>query len=132
MRIVVGERGQVDFHSELILRFGYGATVPWVTRMDDRTLRAIAGPDMVVLRTPAPMHGENFKTVGDFTVKAGETVPFVLSYAPSHEALPEPVDVDASAAQRPEAFWSDWAAQNQIDWPVERGGGAARSSRSRR
>jgi len=95
IRMVVGERGQVAFHSELILRFGYGAIVPWVTRMDEVTMRAIAGPDMVVLRTPARMRGENFKTVGDFTVTAGETVPFVLSYAPSHEQMPEPV------AQRP-------------------------------
>src|SRR3569832_510408 len=28
-------RGHVELHGELILRFGYGATVPWVTRVDD-------------------------------------------------------------------------------------------------
>jgi len=116
MRLVVGERGHVDFHSEMILRFGYGATVPWVTRMDDRTLRAIAGPEMVVLRTPAPMHGENLMTVGDFTVKAGEAVPFALTFVMSHEVLPEPVDVEASL-RATETFWRDWVAQNQIDCP---------------
>ena len=51
LRLVVGERGRIDFHGELILRFGYGANVPWVTRIDDRTLRAVAGPDMTVLRS---------------------------------------------------------------------------------
>ncbi len=66
VRLVVGERGSVAMRSELVLRFGYGAIVPWVTRMDDGTLRAIAGPDMVVLRTPVRMHGEDFKTVGEF------------------------------------------------------------------
>ena len=48
--------------SELILRFGYGAIIPWVTRADDHSLRAIAGPDMAVLRSSATMRGENFKT----------------------------------------------------------------------
>ena len=65
VRIVVGERGSVAMRSELVLRFGYGAIVPWVTRLDDGTLRAIAGPDMVVLRTPVRMHGEDLKTVGE-------------------------------------------------------------------
>jgi GH15 family glucan-1,4-alpha-glucosidase len=54
IRMVVGEHGRVPFHAELVLRFGYGATVPWVTRVDDRTLRAIAGPDMVVLHHSVP------------------------------------------------------------------------------
>ena len=58
--------------------------VPWVTRLDDGTLRAIAGPDMVTLRTPVPMIGQNLHTVGEFTVETGEIVPFVLSYSPSH------------------------------------------------
>ncbi len=71
---------------ELVLRFGYGAIVPWVTRLEDGTLRAVAGPDMVVLRTPVHLTGQNFHTVGEFTVAAGETVPFVLAYAPSHGA----------------------------------------------
>ncbi len=116
MRLVVGERGHVDFHSEMILRFGYGTTVPWVTRMDAHTLRAIAGPEMVVLRTPARMHGENLMTVGDFTVAAGEAVPFALTFVMSHEVLPEPVDVETSL-RATEAFWTEWAGRNQIDCP---------------
>ena len=68
MRLVIGERGRVTMACELILRFGYGAIVPWVSRMPDGALRAVAGPDMVVLRTPVELHGENFKTVGEFTV----------------------------------------------------------------
>ena len=104
------------FRSELVLRFGYGANVPWVTRIDDTTLRAIAGPDMVVLRSPVPMHGENFKTVGDFMVEAGERLPFVLSYARSHEPLPAPVDAE-EALTATEEFWTGWARKNQIAGP---------------
>lgn len=116
VRMVTGERGRMAFHGEIILRFGYGATVPWVTRVDGGAIRAIAGPDMVILRTPAEMRGENLKTVGDFTVAAGETVHFVLSYARSHEALPEPVDVDA-CLQTTEKFWTGWSGKNKIACP---------------
>ena len=77
--------------SQLVIRFGYGAIVPWVTRLDDGTLRAVAGPDMVVLRTPVDLTGQNMKTIGEFEVAAGERVPFVLTYAPSHLPPPDPV-----------------------------------------
>jgi GH15 family glucan-1,4-alpha-glucosidase len=69
VRIVVGERGEVAMRTELVIRFGYGIAVPWVTHIAPDTWRAIAGPDMVVLRTPAPMHGENLKSVAEFVVK---------------------------------------------------------------
>ncbi len=116
IRIVRGERGHVAFHSELVLRFAYGAIVPWVTRLDDITLRGIAGPDMAVLRSPAKMRGENFKTVGDFKVAAGETVPFVLSFARSHLPVPEPVSVEEQL-RATEEFWTEWAARNKIKGP---------------
>src|SRR6476661_8635287 len=116
VRIVAGERGSVAMRSELVLRFGYGASVPWVTRMDDGTLRAIAGPDMAVVRTPVRMHGEDFKTVANFTVAAGERIPFVMSYAPSHRPLPEPLDVEAKL-QASEQYWRGWAGKNKISGP---------------
>jgi len=116
VRIVVGEKGSLEFRSEMILRFGYGADVPWVTRADDGALRAIAGPDMVVMRTPVPMHGENFKTVGSFTVKAGDRVPFVLTYAPSNEPLPKPVDAEERLTTT-ESFWTGWMQKNEIACP---------------
>src|SRR5713226_9077633 len=107
VRLVVGERGRVTMCSELVLRFGYGAIVPWVTRLEDGTLRAIAGPDMVVMRTPAHFVGQNMRTVSEFTVAAGETVPFVLTYAPSHGPVPGPLD-HRSALAETEQFWTEW------------------------
>ena len=113
IRVVKGERGNVTFGSELIVRFGYGAVVPWVTRIDNETVRLVAGPDMLVLRTPVKMHGENFKTVGEFTVSAGEQVPMVLTYAPSHRVLPDSCDV-LECLQATEEFWTDWSRRNKI------------------
>jgi GH15 family glucan-1,4-alpha-glucosidase len=119
IRIVTGKRGSVAFHSELVLRFGYGAIVPWVTRVDDRTLRGVAGPDMAVLRSPATMRGENFKTVGNFEVAAGESLPMVLSFARSHEPPPAPVD-PLERLRATEDYWRAWAGGNKIEcaWKV--------------
>jgi GH15 family glucan-1,4-alpha-glucosidase len=116
VRIVVGERGRVHFCSEFVLRFGYGAIVPWVTRVDETTVRAIAGPDMAVLRTPAPARGENFRTVVDFTVHAGDRKAFTLSYARSNEPLPAPLDAEAELNDT-EQFWNEWSGRNQIVSP---------------
>jgi GH15 family glucan-1,4-alpha-glucosidase len=110
VRIVRGERGRVRMHTELILRFDYGRTVPWVNRLPDGTFRAIAGPDMVVMHTPVAIHGEGLKTVGTFDVRAGEDVPLVLTYEASHLPVPEAIDVAASL-EHTEQFWTEWAAR---------------------
>jgi GH15 family glucan-1,4-alpha-glucosidase len=110
VRIVVGRRGRVTVRAELILRFDYGSVVPWVTRLDGGTLRAIAGPDMVVLRTDVALRGEGLSTVGEFTVAAGETVSFVLTYGPSHEPVPRPTP-PAAALDDTEAFWREWSGR---------------------
>ena len=110
VRLVCGMRGQLVMRTELVIRFDYGSLIPWVTRLDDGSLRAIAGPDMVVLRTPASLHGVDFKTVGEFTISAGQTIPFVLTYGRSH--LPPPPRIDpARALAETEAFWRDWASR---------------------
>ncbi|MGH6995781.1 MAG: glycoside hydrolase family 15 protein, partial [Stellaceae bacterium] len=96
--------------TELILRFEYGSLVPWIERSNEGGLTAVGGPHMVVLRTPAPLHGEDFRTVGEFTVGAGETIPFTLSYGPSYEPRPRPVDPER-ALQDTEAFWRRWSAR---------------------
>ena len=114
IRIVTGERGSVAFRSELILRFGYGAIIPWVTRADDNSLRAIAGPDMAVLRSSVTMRGENFKTVGEFTVTAGQSWPFVLSFGLSHRPPPPPV-APFEKLRITEDFWRDWAGRSKYD-----------------
>jgi GH15 family glucan-1,4-alpha-glucosidase len=116
IRIVRGDEGEVPICMELVLRFGYGATTPWVTRQEDGTMRAVAGPDMVVLRTPTLFRGENFKTVAQFTIAKGKSIPFVMSYGPSHLDVPEPVDAEESLALC-EKFWRDWTATTKCEGP---------------
>jgi pentatricopeptide repeat protein len=109
VRLVIGVEGRVRMRSELIIRFDYGSTVPWVTRHDDGTLRAIAGPQMLVLKTSAPLRGENLTTISEFSVGPGERVSFVLTHAPSYLPSPELPDPFA-ALHETERFWDDWAA----------------------
>jgi GH15 family glucan-1,4-alpha-glucosidase len=109
VRLVVGKRATVPMRTELIVRFGYGGWVPWVTRSETGDLLAIAGPDMLLLRTPVELRGERLTTVGDFAVSAGQRAPFVLTYVPSHLPLPEPVDV-GDALRSTEEFWQSWAS----------------------
>jgi GH15 family glucan-1,4-alpha-glucosidase len=100
----------------LVIRFGYGEIVPWVTTNPDRSLRAVAGPDKLVLRTPVALRGENFRTVGEFEVAAGETIPFVLTFGPSHLPDPDPVDAQALLLAT-EQFWLAWAERAQVSGP---------------
>jgi GH15 family glucan-1,4-alpha-glucosidase len=94
VRTVVGLRGSVDMKTQIILRFGYGSIVPWVSRLSDDSLRAIAGPDMIVLKAQVPVRGEGLTTVADFTVSPGDRVSFVMTWGPSHLAPPKPIDPD--------------------------------------
>ena len=108
VRIVIGRSGRVAFRTELVVRYNYGAIVPWVNRLDDGTINAIAGPERLVLRTPVELYGEDLKTMGDFTVDAGQSVPFVLSYGLSFQNPPRAID-PFEALERTAAFWREWS-----------------------
>jgi GH15 family glucan-1,4-alpha-glucosidase len=113
VRLVRGVSGTVKMRMELVIRFGFGVDIPWVRRID-HSLLAVAGQDMTVLRTPAKTRGEDLTTVSDFEVKAGETVPFVLTYGPSHLKPPPPIDPEL-ALQETEKFWQDWCSHCNRD-----------------
>ncbi|GLH78290.1 glucoamylase [Bradyrhizobium sp. SSBR45G] len=109
VRLVRGVSGRVAMRMDLIIRFGFGIEIPWVRQSDDRSaLLAICGPDMAVLHTPVPTRGEDMTTVAEFEVTEGETVPFVLTYGPSHLPVPKAIDPE-QALRDTEAFWSDWS-----------------------
>jgi GH15 family glucan-1,4-alpha-glucosidase len=109
VRLVRGVSGRVKLRMELVIRFGFGTDIPWVKRTEDGALLAICGPDMTVLRTPVKMRGEDMTTVADFEVNEGETIPFVLTYGPSHLPVPELIN-PVQALQDTEDFWIDWCS----------------------
>ncbi len=122
VRIVEGVSGKVDLRMELALRFDYGRTVPWVTRIEDG-VRAIAGPNLAVLHASVPVYGENLKTVADFSLSEGDRVWFTLTYGASHEPDPESIDPE-QALKDAEKFWVEWSGRLKFEGkhrePVER------------
>jgi GH15 family glucan-1,4-alpha-glucosidase len=110
IRIVTGLRGRVAMRTELVIRFDYGSIVPWVSRLDDGRLRAIAGPDMLTLSSDAEVHGESLTTVGEFEIAEGDTACFVLTWSRSHLAPPKPADALA-ALDVTAQFWKDWSGR---------------------
>ncbi len=115
VRLVRGVRGRVKMRMQLVIRFAFGVDIPWVKKNEDGSgLLAIAGPNMTVLRTPVETRGEDLTTVAEFDVGEGETVPFVLTYGPSHLAVPDPIDPD-KALQATEKFWADWCSHCTYD-----------------
>ncbi|MEO8557193.1 MAG: glycoside hydrolase family 15 protein [Actinomycetota bacterium] len=113
VRLIICREGTMAMETDLVIRFDYGLSVPWVNRLDKVTMTAIAGSSMLVLHTPVTMRGENMHTVGRFTVKKGQTMPFVLTYVPSHLKPPPLPDTNAQR-KRTEVFWRDWSHRCSI------------------
>jgi GH15 family glucan-1,4-alpha-glucosidase len=107
LRQVVGKKGQVRMKLELIIRFDYGAVLPWVIQIENG-ISAIAGPDMVRVSSDVPLQGANMKTLAEFIVSEGKKVSFEMGWFPSHESEPKPVKVEA-AIRKTEKWWREWS-----------------------
>ena len=118
VRMVVGRRGRVGMELELVLRFDYGASIPWVTRLPDgKGIRAVAGPDMVQLCSPVPLQGRDLTTAARFTVEPGQTLAFVLTHSLSYKQPPRRLDPHL-ALEETTGFWRRWAERCTLagDW----------------
>ncbi len=107
VRIVECLEGSVAMRTELLIRLDYGSLVPWVRRLDVRTLLAVGGPDGLMMRTPVQLEPEEMTHAAEFRVREGDRVPFVLTWYPSHEDLPRAVDAEQALVDT-EAFWREW------------------------
>jgi GH15 family glucan-1,4-alpha-glucosidase len=113
VRSVVGKSGRVPMRMELVIRFDYGSIVPWVRR-SERGIRALAGPDELLLETPVELRGEKLTTVAEFTVAEGDRVPFMLVWHGSHEEIPKCVGADA-AIEETTRWWRAWSDRCTFD-----------------
>ncbi|WP_397453532.1 glycoside hydrolase family 15 protein [Pseudomonas sp. NA-150] len=104
VRIVVGLEGRVEFDMDLAMRFDYGSSVPWVEMKDPHTLTAVAGPEMLILHTPTPLHALDHHTGAHFAVEPGERKVFVLSHQPSTQGVHAGIDGE-QALKHTEQFW---------------------------
>jgi GH15 family glucan-1,4-alpha-glucosidase len=109
VRIVRGESGQVPMRMELAIRFDYGRSVPWISSVGQGLVRAIVGPNLIVISSGTALAHSDGTVSAEFSVRAGETVPFVMMHAPSDRPAPLPVSANAALAQT-EAFWLEWVS----------------------
>jgi GH15 family glucan-1,4-alpha-glucosidase len=107
IRIVEGVRGKVPMRMQLVMRFDYGITVPWVQSLAGGLL-AVAGPNALFLRTPVETSGEDMTTVAEFSVAEGESIPFVLNWHASHESEVSILD-SQRALRETTSWWREWA-----------------------
>ena len=108
VRTVIGRRGQVDMHAELVLRFNYGSVVPWVRRMNGG-ISAIAGPDAVHIQSDVELYGKDYQTLADFSITEGERMSFVLAWYSSYDKPPTTTDPHKSLEQT-QQWWKDWVS----------------------
>jgi GH15 family glucan-1,4-alpha-glucosidase len=120
VRIVEGVRGEVPMTSELVIRFDYGSTIPWVKRIDGDDRIAVAGPDALCYRSGVENRGENMRTLAEFTVREGDRIPFTLTWYPSNEDPPDPIDAE-QALQDSVDYWTEWTGKCVYDgeWAEE-------------
>src|SRR5438270_10368216 len=116
VRLVRGVRGSVEMQMELTIRFEYGTIVPWVSRMDDDRLRAVAGPDQIMFAAPIELRGEDLKTRAEFVVEEGQTVPFVLTWSHSFGPTPPPADA-ARVVDNVTRAWQKWSGKHRAQGP---------------
>ena len=110
IRVVRCEKGRVAMRTALSVRFDYGSIVPWVARLDDGRLSAVAGPDRLTLTSTVELRGEGMQSVAQWTLAEGETTTFGLTYAPSYVPVPPPLDAAAGFAKALEIS-RDWTAK---------------------
>ncbi len=115
VRLVCGLSGEMPMEMELIVRFGYGRIVPWVRRQADG-LHAVAGPDALRLATPVSLDNRDLRTQARFTIQAQQTIPFVLTWYPSHKEPPPLLD-PLAARSGTIAAWRSWSAQSSATEP---------------
>lgn len=112
VRLARGLEGFVKLRTEFIIRFDYGSVVPWLRHCEDGSRHAVAGPDRLIFRTPVKLRPVNRTHVGEFTVTAGESTDFSLSYSISYDEVPAPLDPHEALA-RTEKTWARWSAPIQ-------------------
>lgn len=108
VRMVVGLSGRVEFAVDLAIRFDYGSSVPWVERKDAHTLTAVAGPEMLVLRSPVALHPQDHHTASRFHVDEGQRKVFTLAYQASFAPVLDQIDAD-QALESTAAYWREFS-----------------------
>jgi GH15 family glucan-1,4-alpha-glucosidase len=109
IRIVRGLRGEVPMRLEAVFRFDYGHVVPWLRRRP-YGLQAIAGPNALQLWSQVELSNHDFTSTAEFTVRAGQSIPFSLCWYKSHRPEP-PIQHPEVLLECTARWWLEWSAK---------------------
>jgi GH15 family glucan-1,4-alpha-glucosidase len=109
VRVIEGLEGEVSLEMLLDVAFGYGANAPLIEAAQGG-IRFTAGPDSLVLRLPIPLDRSKYRVSAILHVKKGDRVPLQLTWYPSHEEAPEPLNVDRALADT-DRYWRAWSGR---------------------
>ena len=84
------------------------AIIPWVRRIDGQLQPSPARLGLAA--RPRPAAGPRLRPPATFTVSAGDAMPFVFTWHPSHQPQPRR-STPSQRWPRPRRFWTDWVAQ---------------------
>lgn len=110
VRIIEGRRGTVEFDLDLVIRFDYGRSVPWVSHDHSGRLTAVAGPHRLTLESPVEVKGEDFHSRAKVSVSEGQRLAFTLTHSPSHLPVPNAQDAEAALFQTT-LFWKEFISR---------------------
>jgi GH15 family glucan-1,4-alpha-glucosidase len=114
IRLLRCERGRVRMRTEIILRFDYGRSIPWVRR-HFAGLSAVAGANAIQVCSPVDLKGApDMSTRATFMIEAGESLPFTMAWYPSHRKkfyYRDPCDALLATENR----WRDWASHSSLE-----------------
>jgi GH15 family glucan-1,4-alpha-glucosidase len=110
IRIVEGLDGIVPVHIDLVVRFGYGAYKPWITKSRG-DIAMITAPHACVIRSTSPVRFDDSSVFSDLSVNKGERVSFELTWYPSSEAPPPMLDI-ANVLASTEQRSREWAGRS--------------------
>lgn len=130
--------GEVTISHDLRVRFNYARALPWFRETTlpltgEPALLCTAGPDGLLLSGPMLYDTKEVdlefseqqtpnavvpRLVGDFSLRAGERLDWQLTWFPSWQATPQPVDAEI-AEKETENFWNQWVANLEVANPWE-------------
>jgi GH15 family glucan-1,4-alpha-glucosidase len=115
-RIVEGRGGVVTMDLELVVRFDYGSITPWVRATGDGLIM-VAGSDGLRFHSPVRLEGLDDTTAACFEVGEHNRLAFSLTWFPSDQHAPLPLD-SLAAVHRTRRWWHEWVEQctYQGDW----------------
>jgi len=102
--------GEIDVDHELVVRFDFGATRPWIrqgrTDAGDHVLLAIAGPNSLALYGPR-LQANDGRHTGRFHISAGQRLTWVLMWRPAYRPIADAPNVD-DELERTLEHWREW------------------------